>query len=141
LVERAIQAHDLEGAVRLLPPQRHEILSTFYRAADACVVPSHSESFGLVALEAAACGVPVVAAAVGGLTTIVQDGETGFLVDGRDPSDFAKPLAAILDDADLAARLGVRAAARSRAYTWRRAGAHLWSRVDQLTRSELVACG
>ena len=140
LVERAIRTNGLEEAVRLLPPQRHEILSTFYRAADACVVPSHSESFGLVALEAAACGVPVVAAAVGGLTTIVQDGETGYLVDGRDPCDFAKPLAAILEDADLAARLGVRAAARSRAYTWRRAGADLWSRVDQLTRSELVAC-
>ncbi|HET6964605.1 MAG TPA: glycosyltransferase [Acidimicrobiales bacterium] len=140
-VERAIAAHGLGSAVRLLPPQPHEILSTYFRAADACVVPSHSESFGLVALEAAACGVPVVAAAVGGLTTIVQDGETGFLVEGRDPVDFAKPLAAILDDDELAVRLGRRAAARSRAYTWRRAGLHLWSRIEELTRSELVACG
>ena len=139
-VRRAIAAHGLSGSVRLLPPQRHEMLSTYFRAADACVVPSHSESFGLVALEAAACGVPVVAAAVGGLTTIVQDGETGFLVESRDPADFAKPLAAILDDRELAMRLGRRAAARSRAYTWRRAAAHLWSRVEQLTRSELVAC-
>jgi D-inositol-3-phosphate glycosyltransferase len=117
------------------------MLSTYFRAADVCVVPSHSESFGLVALEAAACGVPVVAAAVGGLTTIVQDGETGFLVDGRDPADFAKPLAAIIGDDELAGRLGQRAIARSRAYTWRRAGAHLWDRVVDLTRSELVACG
>jgi len=140
-VRRAIDAHDLTGAVRLLPPQPHEMLSTYFRAADACVVPSHSESFGLVALEAAACGVPVVAAAVGGLTTIVQDGETGFLVDGRDPADFAKPLAAIFDDPDLATRLGRRAAARSHAYTWRRAGAALWSRVEELTAAELVACG
>jgi D-inositol-3-phosphate glycosyltransferase len=140
-VHRAISGHDLGPAVRLLPPQPHEMLSTYFRAADICVVPSHSESFGLVALEAAACGVPVVAAAVGGLTTIVQDGETGFLVDGRDPADFAKPMAAILGDGELAIRLGQRAAARSRAYTWRRAGAHLWERVGELTRSELVACG
>lgn len=140
-VRRSIVAHDLQASVRLLPPQRHEMLSTYFRAADACVVPSHSESFGLVALEAAACGIPVVAASVGGLTTIVQDGETGFLVEGRDPVDFARPLSAILDDRDLALRLGRRAAARSRAYTWRRAGASLWSRVVELTRSELVACG
>jgi D-inositol-3-phosphate glycosyltransferase len=140
-VHRAMAAHGLDGAVRLLPPQPHEMLSTYFRAADVCVVPSHSESFGLVALEAAACGVPVVAAAVGGLTTIVQDGETGFLVDGRDPADFAKPLAAIIGDDELAGRLGQRAIARSRAYTWRRAGAHLWDRVVDLTRSELVACG
>ena len=139
-VHRAMADHGLADCVRLLPPQPHEMLSTYFRAADACVVPSHSESFGLVALEAAACGVPVVAAAVGGLTTIVQDGETGFLVDGRDPFDFAKPLAAILDDPELAFRLGRRAAARSKAYTWRRAGAHLWSRVEELTRSQLVAC-
>jgi D-inositol-3-phosphate glycosyltransferase len=140
-MRRAVAAHGLAGRVRLLPPQSHDMLSTFFRAADACVVPSHSESFGLVALEAAACGVPVVAAAVGGLTTIVQDGETGFLVEGRDPLEFAKPLSAILNDQELAVRLGRRAAARSKAYTWRRAASRLWSRVGELTRSELVACG
>ena len=64
-VHRRVDAHGLNGSVRMLPPQRHEMLSSYYRAADVCVVPSHSESFGLVALEAAACGVPVVAAAVG----------------------------------------------------------------------------
>jgi D-inositol-3-phosphate glycosyltransferase len=139
-VQRSIRAHGLETAVRLLPPRPHEVLSTYFRAADCCVVPSHSESFGLVALEAAACGIPVVAAGVGGLTTIVRDGETGFLVDGRAPADLAKPLAAILNDHELAVRLGGRAAAWSTAYTWRRAGRDLWSRVVELTRSELVAC-
>jgi D-inositol-3-phosphate glycosyltransferase len=140
-VRRSIDANGLAGKVRLLPAQPHEMLSTYFRAADACVVPSHSESFGLVALEAAACGIPVVAAAVGGLTTIIQDGETGFLVEGRDPADFAKPLAVLLDEPDYAARLGQRAAARARTYTWRRAAGHLWARVETLTRSELVACG
>ena len=65
------------------PPQPHHLLSTYYRAADLCIVPSRSESFGLVALEAAACGTPVVAAEVGGLATLVDHGRTGYLVEGR----------------------------------------------------------
>ncbi|HEX9531124.1 MAG TPA: glycosyltransferase, partial [Acidimicrobiales bacterium] len=90
------------GRVRFLPPQRHELLSTFYRAADVALVPSRSESFGLVALEASACGTPVVATAVGGLRTLVEDGATGFLVEDRDPFVFAKAVAAVLGDRDLA---------------------------------------
>ncbi len=140
-VQRSIERHGLQRQVRILAPQRHETLSTYFRACDLCLVPSHSESFGLVALEAAACGRPVVAAAVGGLTTIVEDARTGFLVDGRDPADLARPVASILNDADLAARLGRHAARSSRAYTWRQAATDLWSRVVELTRSELVACG
>jgi D-inositol-3-phosphate glycosyltransferase len=139
-VEQRIQAHGLGGAVRLLPPQRHEILSSYYRAADACVVPSHSESFGLVALEAAACGVPVVAAAVGGLTTLVDDGRTGYLVEGRDPADFARPLATVFADRALAARLGQSGAARAGAYTWAAAADALWSRGRALASAVLVAC-
>ena len=140
-VQRAIDEHGLHEAVRLLPPQPHEILSTFFRAADACVVPSHSESFGLVALEAAACGIPVVAAAVGGLTTLVRHGVTGMLVEGREPSDYARPLTALLADPEGAARMGRRAAVRARSYTWGRAAEDLWGWVDTLTRSALVACG
>ncbi|HUJ66645.1 MAG TPA: glycosyltransferase [Acidimicrobiales bacterium] len=140
-VRRLIKSHGLGPAVRLLPPQRHEMLSTYYRAADACIVPSHSESFGLVALEAAACGVPVVASAVGGLTTLVDHGRTGFLVDGRDPSEYAKPLSEILMDPGLARGLGRAAAARARAYTWRAAAEDLWACGEGLTSSVLVACG
>jgi D-inositol-3-phosphate glycosyltransferase len=140
-VKDRIDARGLRGAVVMLPPQRHEILSSYYRAADVCVVPSHSESFGLVALEAAACGVPVVAAAVGGLTTLIDDGGTGFLVEGRDPAEYARPLAAILGDRNLASRLGQAAAARARAYTWAAAADELWTRGDALTSSALVACG
>ena len=124
----------------MLPPQRHEMLSSYYRAVDACVVPSHSESFGLVALEAAACGVPVVAAAVGGLTTLVDDGRTGFLVEGRDPADFARPLAALLSDRGLASRLGRAGANRAGAYTWAAAADALWSRGEALASAVLVAC-
>ena len=117
------------------------MLSSYYRAADVCVVPSHSESFGLVALEAAACGVPVVAAAVGGLTTLVDDRRTGYLVEGRDPADYARPLAAILADPGLAARLGRAGAVRAGAYTWAAAARALWARGEALTSAALVACG
>ncbi|MEO5964324.1 MAG: glycosyltransferase, partial [Candidatus Limnocylindrales bacterium] len=79
----------LADRVRFVPPQAHSELARYYRAVDVCLVPSHSESFGLVALEAAACGTPVVAAAVGGLQSLVDDGVTGFLVDSRDPADYA----------------------------------------------------
>ena len=140
-VRQRIVKHGLERAVSLLPPQRHEILSTFYRASDVCVVPSHSESFGLVALEASACGIPVVASAVGGLTTLVDHGQTGFLVEGRSVDDYARPLAAILSDPDLARRLGTAGAERASAYTWRAAADALWERVDRLTSAVLVACG
>jgi D-inositol-3-phosphate glycosyltransferase len=140
-VRDQIRRHRLGEAVRLLPPQRHEVLSTYYRAADLCVVPSHSESFGLVALEAAACGIPVVASAVGGLTTLVDHGRTGYLVDGRDPVDYAKPLLDIVLDPEWAGELGRAAAELARAYTWRAAAGQLRAAVEVLTSSTLVACG
>ena len=140
-VRRRIHEQGLQGAVSLLPPQRHEILSTFYRAADVCVVPSHSESFGLVALEASACGIPVVASAVGGLTTLVDHGRTGFLVEGRAAEDYAGPLAVLLADPALARQLGKAGSQRASAYTWRAAASALWARVDELTSAVLVACG
>jgi D-inositol-3-phosphate glycosyltransferase len=138
--------HDLVAAlglgdrVRFVPPQAHELLSTFYRAADVCVVPSRSESFGLVALEAAACGIPVVASAVGGLTSLVDDGRTGFLVEGRSASDFAAAVGTILQDPVLAADLGRRAAIRARGYTWSIAAQRLCSLYTTLTARELVEC-
>lgn len=126
--------------VAFVPPLRHEMLSTYYRAADCCVVPSRSESFGLVALEAAACGTPVVASAVGGLTTLVEHGRTGFLVEGADLGEVARALSRILGDASLAARLGAAAARRARRYTWS-AAAHLVARLyDDLVSRSLVEC-
>ncbi|HEX3542861.1 MAG TPA: glycosyltransferase [Acidimicrobiales bacterium] len=126
--------------LRLVPPQGHEILSTYYRAADVVIVPSRSESFGLVALEASACGVPVVASAVGGLTTLIDDGVTGFLVEGRDPAVFADDAARILADAELAGAMSRAAAARARGYTWSRAAVRLRRRYAELTARSLVQC-
>jgi D-inositol-3-phosphate glycosyltransferase len=126
--------------VRFVDPQPHHLLSTYYRAADVCVVPSRSESFGLVALEAAACGTPVVAAAVGGLRTLVVDGSTGFLVEERDPSLFAERIGALLTDDGLAARLGQQAAVRARGYTWSTAAGRLRRIYGDLTARTLVDC-
>ena len=98
----------ISGRVRFVAPQAHRQLATYYRAADVCLVPSRSESFGLVALEAAACGTPVVASDVGGLSVIVHPGETGYLVEDRTAAAFAVPVAALLADDDLAALDGRR---------------------------------
>jgi len=126
--------------VRFVPPQPHELLSTFYRAADVSVVPSRSESFGLVALEAAACGIPVVASAVGGLTSLIDDGKTGFLVEERDPGTFALAVSEILTDPGLAASLGAAAARRARDYTWAGAATRLRGLYSVLTSRQLVEC-
>ena len=86
----------ISGCVRLEPPCPQRELADWYRAATVVLVPSHSESFGLVALEAQACGTPVVAAAVGGLRTAVRDGFSGVLVDGHDPVVWARVLAGLV---------------------------------------------
>ncbi|MEZ5215304.1 MAG: glycosyltransferase [Ilumatobacteraceae bacterium] len=130
----------LRGQVRFEPPQQHHILSTYYRAADVVLVPSRSESFGLVALEAAACGTPVVASAVGGLLTIVQDGRTGFLVPERTPDQFACHTAKLLDDERLAREFAAAAAVRGKDFTWSLAAARLRRVYADLTQAALVEC-
>jgi len=139
-VRALIHEHDLETQVRFVEPQQHHILSTYYRAADVVLVPSRSESFGLVALEAAACGTPVVANAVGGLLTIVEHGRTGFLVADRQPDVFARHIAQILDDPALAARMSSAAAERARGYTWSFAAARLRRAYADLTSRDRVEC-
>jgi D-inositol-3-phosphate glycosyltransferase len=126
--------------VQFVDPQPHELLSTHYRAADVCVVPSRSESFGLVALEAAACGTPVVASAVGGLTTLVERNRTGYLVEHPDPEEFAVSVSRILEDPELADRLSVASAVRARRYTWAQAAASLRRTYEELAAERLVAC-
>ena len=102
----------------LFPPQPQPRLADFYAAADVVLVPSRTESFGLVALEAQACGTPVVAAAVGGLPYVVQRDRTGLLVDGHDPADHADAMLRILRDPVLQQNLGERAAREALRFTW-----------------------
>ena len=130
----------IEGRVRWVPPVPHDVLADWYRAADVCLVPSRSESFGLVALEAAACGTPVVATKVGGLTTLVDHARTGFLVDGRAPCDYAEPVERLLARPDLAATMGAQAAARAGGYTWSIAAARLRRLYSDLAARALVQC-
>jgi D-inositol-3-phosphate glycosyltransferase len=126
--------------VRWVSPVPHAALADWYRAADVCLVPSRTESFGLVALEAAACGTPVVAANVGGLRTLVDDARTGFLVDGRAPSDYAAPVERLLAQPDVAAAMGVQAAVRAGRYTWSIAAARLRRLYSDLAARALVQC-
>lgn len=100
------------------PPVRQAELATWYRAADAVVVPSYSESFGLVALEAQACGTPVVAAATGGLKTAVRHGESGVLVDGHDPARWAAELEALLSVPERLRTYGAAAVDHARRFGW-----------------------
>ena len=104
--------------VMLFPPQPQPKLVDFYTAADVVLVPSRSESFGLVALEAQACGTPVIAANVGGLPYVVEDGRSGFLVEGHDPGDHAERLLQILRDPQLQSSFGDEAARQALRFTW-----------------------
>jgi len=126
--------------IRFVEPQAHHMLSTYYRAADVVVVPSRSESFGLVALEAAACGVPVVASAVGGLLTIIDDGETGYLVPGRDPALFAGHIDELLAHPTMALAMGAKAAEKARDYTWSFAAARLRRVYADVSTRDRVEC-
>jgi D-inositol-3-phosphate glycosyltransferase len=96
----------------------HEQLPLYYNAADVCVVPSYYESFGLVALEAMACGTPVVASRVGGLTGTVRDGETGYLISWRCPEPFAERLELLLGNEALRRRFGEAAREVVERYRW-----------------------
>ncbi len=113
---------DLVRFERPVPPGR---LADFYRAADVTVVPSHSESFGLVALESQACGTPVVAAAVGGLLTAVADGSSGLLVAGHHPDDYAAAIERILAAPGLRTGLARAARAHAEEFSWRRTAEQL----------------
>jgi len=104
--------------VRLEPPCPQEELAAWYQAASVVMVPSHSESFGLVALEAQACGTPVVAASVGGLRTSVQDGVSGVLVPGHDPDDYARVLGRLAASPSWLSALSRGAVAHASAFGW-----------------------
>jgi D-inositol-3-phosphate glycosyltransferase len=104
--------------VRFLGAVDHERLPLFYSAADVCVVPSFYESFGLVALEAMACGTPVVASRVGGLAGTVRDGETGYLIPWRCPEPFAERIELLLGNEELRTAFGTAARETVERFRW-----------------------
>ena len=108
----------ISDCVRFEPPTERDRLVKWFRAADLNIVPSYSESFGLVALEAQACGTPVIAANVGGLPTAVKNGVSGVLVNGHDPRHWANVIDETLMDSDLIARLSNGAVAHAGQFGW-----------------------
>jgi D-inositol-3-phosphate glycosyltransferase len=112
------EQYGMKDQIVFLGRRGQDTLPYYYSAAEAVVVPSFYESFGMVALESMACGTPVVASHVGGLAFLVQDGETGFTVPFDDPEALAGRLTALLGDAGLRQRMGARAAEFARDYAW-----------------------
>ncbi|MEN8041725.1 MAG: glycosyltransferase [Actinomycetota bacterium] len=113
-----IERHNLGERVRFFDPEPHGTLAEHYNAADVVIVPSRSESFGLVAAEAQACGIPVVASNAGGLPYVVNASESGLLVDESDPRAFATAIGAIIDHPSFADRLSEGAVEFSQKFSW-----------------------
>ena len=113
-----------------------EELPLYYNAADVCVVPSYYESFGLAALESMACGTPVVAARVGGLSTIVQHGRTGYLKSWRCPETFANSLEIIISNSQLRQSMGRAARRRAEGMGWEKVAANISQAYDTLVQGK-----
>jgi D-inositol-3-phosphate glycosyltransferase len=110
----------IADVVRFVPPVAQSVLADWYAASSLVCVPSYNESFGLVAVEAQAAGTPVVAAAVGGLTTVVRDGVSGLLVEGHDPQDYARAMERVISSPDLRDRLSRGAIIQAAHFGWER---------------------
>jgi D-inositol-3-phosphate glycosyltransferase len=108
----------------------HHELPFFYAAADVCVMPSYSESFGLVALEAQACGCPVVASGVSGLRSVVRDGVSGYLIDAHDPPAYAERIGRLLADREIAQQMGRRGSLLAQRFSWTRTADRLEELFD-----------
>ncbi len=133
------QTLGIADRVHFLPPMPPDDLADYYRAADITVVPSHNESFGLVALESQACGTPVVAARVGGLVTAVADGWSGMLVDGHRAPDYADAIMKALGDRAALSRGAVEHASN---FSWdRTTGLLLDAYTDAMTSPVFAAAG
>ena len=117
-ITEASHARGIGDVVRVEPPCPQSELADWYRAATVVMVPSYSESFGLVAVEAQACGTPVIAASVGGLRTAVQDGVSGILVEGHDPADYAAALRRLFGSPELRDRLAQGAVRHASRFGW-----------------------
>lgn len=138
-LHRRVEEAGVISHVSFVAPQSHQLLSTWMRASDVMLVPSRTESFGLVALESAACGTPVVASDVGGLMTLIDEGVTGFLVGERDPGVWADAVEVALDPQNATAMSNA-AVLLARRYTWRSAARSLADLTEELALSGLVRC-
>lgn len=123
--------------VRFIGPVPHTDLPTYYRAADVTLVCSHYESFGLTALESQACGTPVIGTAVGALWFVVRDGESGFLVPTREPSDLATRAKTLLSDRDLARNFSAASVASAERFSWDLTASSLKELYDCLVTERL----
>ena len=110
----------ISDVVRFEPPTNRANLVKWFQAATVCVVPSYSESFGLVAIEAQACGTPVIAANVGGLPTAVAQDKSGLLVQGHDPEDWASEISRVVFDDELRLHLSAGATKHAAQFSWDR---------------------
>jgi len=133
-LQRLARELGVADVVQFVPPVSRTELAQWYRAADVVAVPSHSESFGLVALEAQACGTPVVAAAVGGLPTAV--GDAGVLVAGHDPAVWSKELADVLDDDEGRREMAARAVQHAAEFGWEASTEALLTVYENACRGE-----
>lgn len=119
-------------SVDFLGPVAHHELPYFYAAAEACLMPSYSESFGLVGLEAQACGSAVIASNVAGLSSVVRDGVTGFLVDGHDPDDWATSILRLLEDPEATEQMGRRGVLLAQRFPWSLTADRVWTAVEPM---------
>ena len=116
----------------------HHELPYFYSAADVCVMPSYSESFGLVGLEAQACGRPVVGADVAGLRSVVRDDVSGYLIDGHEPAAYAERIGRLLDDPELAQQMGRRGRLLAQRFSWTRTADRLQQLFEEIAERAQV---
>ena len=124
-LEAQAEAAGIRANVRFEGAVAHDSLPWYYSAADVCVVPSYYESFGLVAVEAMACGTPVVASRVGGLVSTVIDGVTGYLIPWRCPGPFAEKIEVLLENPELRANFSAAARKSVERFRWSTVGLHI----------------
>jgi D-inositol-3-phosphate glycosyltransferase len=132
-VKQLAKERDLEDKIDFVGQVDHDDLPLYYNAADVCVVPSYYESFGLVALESMACGTPVVATRVGGLSTIIHHGRTGYLKSWRCPEAFANSVEMIISSDGLQQSMGEAARKRAEGMGWDNVASLMWDEYSVLT--------
>jgi D-inositol-3-phosphate glycosyltransferase len=126
------EKYGLEEMVTFRGKQDQDTLPYYYSAAEVVVVPSHYESFGMVALEAMSCGTPVVASQVGGLAYLVKDGVTGYTVPVGDPHELCNHLRDLMEDRDLRKKMGEQAASFAQEYAWENIAARISTHYKEM---------